>query len=83
MNASTLRERIRYFIRLTKVCGENRGFVRESEREREKKSKTYRVTGVVENNKILDNRRDDKARPHSLCTKCEGEGDVRVMYQYQ
>lgn len=49
---------------------------------REKKSKTYRVTGVAENNKIWDNRREDKARPHSLCTKCEG-GDVRVMYQYQ
>lgn len=31
-----MRERIRSFIRLTKVCGGKRGFVRESERERER-----------------------------------------------
>lgn len=51
-----------------RICARKRERVREK-----KKSKTYRVTGVAENNKIWDNRREYKARPHSLCTKCEGE----------
>lgn len=67
MNASTLRERIRSDIRFTKVCGGRRGFARKKE-----KSKTYRVTGVAENNKIWNNRKEDKARPHSLCVQSDG-----------